>query len=268
MVFAQSRNYFTFRKLREQLSHMDLKAQSSPFVKQLASSDRHARDEALQSLRVYLGSRKGLNDIELLKLWKGLFYCMWMSDKRPVQQRLANDLASLVDILPHETVLPFLSAFWKTMAAQWSEIDRLRMDKFLLLIRRYLHTSFKFLSHDNWKNTSDITAHAEVLQTTPLNIYDSKIPNGLRLHVADIFIDELDRVDEERQGHMPLNTMLEPLKELGTKSPTKPVRERVKEALEDERLQDWNGTGQEKPSSSGAELAVESDEEEWAGIDE
>jgi hypothetical protein len=28
----------------------------------------------------------------MLKLWKGLFYCMWMCDKRPVQvQRLAAD---------------------------------------------------------------------------------------------------------------------------------------------------------------------------------
>jgi ribosomal RNA-processing protein 1 len=51
---------------------------------------------------------------------------MWMSDKPLPQQRLANDLASLVDILPSETALPFLDAFWKTMAREWNGIDVLR----------------------------------------------------------------------------------------------------------------------------------------------
>ena len=34
--------------------------------------------------------------MELLKLWRGLFYCMWMSDKPLVQEELARKLASLV----------------------------------------------------------------------------------------------------------------------------------------------------------------------------
>ena len=49
-----------------------------------------------------------------------------MSDKRPVQQRLATDLAGLVEIMPEETVLPFLDAFWKTIAREWPGIDALR----------------------------------------------------------------------------------------------------------------------------------------------
>ena len=49
-----------------------------------------------------------------------------MSDRPLTQQRLASDLASLVDSLDIKVVIPFLSAFWKTMAREWRGIDVLR----------------------------------------------------------------------------------------------------------------------------------------------
>jgi ribosomal RNA-processing protein 1 len=89
--------------------------------------DRRSRDKGVDTLRSYLRSRGAkLDNLEMLKLWKGLFYCMWMSDKPRTQQQLARDLAALVDVLPGETVLLFLDAFWKTMAREWVGIDVLR----------------------------------------------------------------------------------------------------------------------------------------------
>ena len=105
---------------------MDSSDTSSAFLKQLASSDRRIRDGAVETLRAYLGHRQSLDEMELLKLWKGLFYCMWMSDKPRTQQQLARDLAGLVDTLQPATVLGFLSAFWKTMSREWVDIDILR----------------------------------------------------------------------------------------------------------------------------------------------
>lgn len=49
-----------------------------------------------------------------------------MSDRPRTQQRLAIDLAGLVDVLPDENVVPFLEAFWNTMAREWNGIDVLR----------------------------------------------------------------------------------------------------------------------------------------------
>ena len=34
---------------------------------------------------------------ELMRLWKGLFYCMWMSDKPLVQEELAGKIADLTN---------------------------------------------------------------------------------------------------------------------------------------------------------------------------
>lgn len=61
-----------------------------------------------------------------MKLWKGLFYCMWMSDKPRNQQQLARDLAGLIEVVPKDTVIPFLDTFWKTMAREWGGIPQLR----------------------------------------------------------------------------------------------------------------------------------------------
>jgi ribosomal RNA-processing protein 1 len=80
----------------------------------------------VSNLRTYLRSRKEFSEIELLKLWKGLFYCMWMSDKPRNQQQLARDLADLIDVVPRTTLVPFVDAFWKTIAREWSGIGRLR----------------------------------------------------------------------------------------------------------------------------------------------
>lgn len=85
--------------------------------------------KTLNTLRKYLASRDMEFD-DMLKIWKGLFYCMWMSDKMAVQQELATNLASLVhDCSDASNAFVFLSAFYSTMMREWTQIDRLRLDK-------------------------------------------------------------------------------------------------------------------------------------------
>jgi ribosomal RNA-processing protein 1 len=171
---------------------------------------------------------------------------MWMSDKPLNQQRLARDLAALVDVLQgQENILGWLRAFWQTMAREWGGIDALRMDKFLYLVRCYVGKGFEVvrgLRKGDWNDEGLVEEYVKVLEEVPLNVRDGKIPNGLRYHVIDIYVDELDKVDAE--SNAPLDTLLEPLRKLGKESLTKPVRQRVAEALEDERLQDWANRGE------------------------
>lgn len=196
-----------------------------------------------------------------MKLWKGLFFCMWHSDKPLTQQRLARDLADLLTVVQgRENFLCFVRAFWSTIAREWGGVDALRMDKFLYLVRCYVGKGFECVKKRAWEDEALIDDYLEVLASVPLSVQDQKIPNGLRYHVVDFFVDELDKVDTERNA--PLEKMLAPLKELGEKSLTKPVRVRVKEALEDEKLQDWK--------RERTDDVVESDEEdkdEFGGFD-
>jgi ribosomal RNA-processing protein 1 len=61
------------------------------------------------------------------KLWRGLYYAMWMSDKTPIQQELAHNLAKLVHAFSSsEMVFVFQRAFWSILQREWQGLDRLR----------------------------------------------------------------------------------------------------------------------------------------------
>lgn len=57
----------------------------SKFARALGSTDFHTREKGLAALARWLASRQTVDQNDLLKLWKGIFYCFWHSDKAPVQ---------------------------------------------------------------------------------------------------------------------------------------------------------------------------------------
>jgi ribosomal RNA-processing protein 1 len=74
---------------------------------------------------------------DFLRLWKGLYYCMWMSDKPLVQEELAEDLGSLVHCFPDVKVgIQFFRNFLETMCLEWFGIDQWRIDKFMMVSNR------------------------------------------------------------------------------------------------------------------------------------
>ena len=150
----------------------------------------------------------------------------------------------------------------------------LRMDKFLYLVRQNLAASFRYLSRHSWSNAAATKQYMAVLSDIPLNLSNARIPNGLRYHVLDIYVDELDMVDSERKGDMPLETLLEPVRRMQKESVTKALRKRAKETLDDERLRDWNDNGDvstqqlvERQDQDGSGEEIREDEE-WGGIEE
>lgn len=118
-------------------------------------TDRKTRTAALTSLRTFLGAKHiatALTTLDVLKLWKGLFYALWMCDRPLPQQQLCADLSLgllLEGVFPDdrpEVVRAWLRGFWATMAREWTTgIDVLRMEKFLLLVRRMLGASLVWM---------------------------------------------------------------------------------------------------------------------------
>lgn len=88
--------------------------------------------------------------LEMMKLWKGLFYTFWMSDKPDIQEELAIALAGMVSYVFSLIMLQvsefrkeslsilYIQCFWKTLVREWGGIDRYRMDKYMLLMRKIL----------------------------------------------------------------------------------------------------------------------------------
>ncbi|KAM0723239.1 hypothetical protein Q7P37_001439 [Cladosporium fusiforme] len=240
---------------------------SSPFIKQLASSNRTTRDRALSTLRTYLKRNANLSESECLKLWKGLYYTMWMSDKPRNQQQLARDLAALLHVLTtRQNFLTFVDGFWKTMSREWSGIDALRMDKFLYLVRCYVQEGFQYLRKARWEEEL-VEEYLGVLEATPFEARDVRIPNGLRYHVMDLYVDELDKADEDSVA--PVEKLVAPLRRMGKESPNKAARKRVAEALDDKRLGNWKD--RREIGSESEEDHNEEDEEddgEFGGFDD
>ncbi len=186
-----------------------------------------------------------------------------MQDKPALQQRLSRDLASLVHTLRTSVVLPFIRAFWLTIAREWSHIEALRLDKYLYLIRQYIHTSFEFLSRNKWKNDL-LEEWNKIMEEIPLECKDMKIPNGLRYHVLDVWVDELENAEdgwEKEEKRETLETLVQPIEKLSKEGKLKVLRNAAKECLEDERLMSWRGQTKEMPVEDEDE-----DEVEWGGF--
>lgn len=82
---------------------LDLMSPEVKFGRLLGSTDQRKRHLAVQKLKEYLRARcdihnenGGVSEMDLLKLWKGLWYTLYMADKAPVQEELSKHLADLL----------------------------------------------------------------------------------------------------------------------------------------------------------------------------
>nr|XP_038028274.1 ribosomal RNA processing protein 1 homolog B isoform X2 [Anas platyrhynchos] len=168
------------------------------FAQRLAANEKRIRDRAVKKLRGYISGRTqrpdgGFSQDELLKIWKGLFYCMWMQDKPLLQEELANNIAQLIHVIQNtEARHLFIQTFWQTMSREWNGIDNLRLDKYYMLIRLILRQSFEVLKRNGW----DESLREQLLQLLMKEVMDpdSNTPNGIKFHLIDIYLQELAKV--------------------------------------------------------------------------
>ncbi|GAA5929657.1 Rrp1p [Sporobolomyces koalae] len=247
-----------------------------PLGKFLASSEKPIRDKAVASLTKFLSAGKlplkegqdaellavgdldwdkewhpdsRLESLEMAKLWKGIYYCFWMSDKPLVQQALAQTLADLTLVVRPKSAKPekngrvervkstlcFLKAFWATVCREWVGLDRLRIDKFYMLIRRFVEVGFRFLEREDWDERA-IELYNDVLTGPggPLHVESPKTPHSLTFHLSDIFLDELERVSgtlTSADRPVPLVALLQPYMHTLTVAPSAPIFDRLVEQL-------------------------------------
>ncbi|PNS19001.1 hypothetical protein CAC42_6096 [Sphaceloma murrayae] len=320
-------------------------------LQSLTSSSLARRTAAFAQLRTYLLSKRNFTSLDYLKLWKGLFYCLYMTPKPLRQQRLSLEIAGLVgDVVISELgqgdqedgkdkgegkgkkrgrgekeesgvgrggkrrrvvgdqgedveegeqdgkFLGFVRGFWVTMGREWEGIDKARLDKFLFLVRRMVFVGFEGCkvpsgsdvegtrtskeeaasAEEDEDDTEDydwdedrLGSYLSILSDLPLNAKDLKTI-GLKLHVIDVLVDEMERADPA--GKLDLEKALQPLRALVKESPTKTVRTRAKEALDDDRLKAWGSEpAAEEPNGNeedSSDQEAQGDDEEFGGFDD
>ncbi|AES92718.1 putative nucleolar, Nop52 [Medicago truncatula] len=162
-------------------------------IKQLAFTQKSSREKALKLvLKSWLPSRsEQLPEEDAKKLWKGLFYCVWHSDKPLVQADLIDRLASLLLTLHSSFTVQYFSTFFLTMRREWSGIDALRLDKFYLLIRRFVSKSFSLMNKNSW-DLEFVKLIVNCLDDATFASSDKLLQGkGVNYHVASVFLDEL-----------------------------------------------------------------------------
>lgn len=166
----------------------------SAFVKKLASNDRVVRENAIEALKQYLSSnKKATKLIKYQKLWKGLFYSMWFSDRPRPQQRVAEVLADLFsESIPLVNFNVFVEAFWSIIIKEWLGLDHHRIDKFYMLLRKVINKCFLRLKKEKW-DAQLIEEYFNVLKRQILS-GDEKIPVSLPMHFMDVYIDEFEKI--------------------------------------------------------------------------
>lgn len=97
----------------------------------------------------------------------------------------------------------------------------------------------------------------------PLSAGDKKVPNGVRYHILDVWVDELSGVSgedgiEEKIGEV----LMEPVRTLEREGREKIVRGRARDVLGDERVKGLIGERTENG------LEEEGGNEEWDGFED
>ncbi|MCJ1245012.1 hypothetical protein MMC30_002213 [Trapelia coarctata] len=139
------------------------------------------------------------------------------------------------------------------------------MDKFMRLVRYYVNAGFTYLSQHAW-DAELLKAYLELMEAVPLSVANAKVSDGLRYHVLDTWVEELDGVDVGREGVCPVERVMGPVQKLEKEGKTKKIRERARECLSDERLKDWSSGGRnEAGEESGADDNAGNDEGEGWG---
>lgn len=273
---------------------------SLPLGKALASTEKKVRDGAVRSLASFLAQNgvHSLSDLELRKLWKGIFYCFWMSDKPLVQQKLAQQLADLVLVEPQDkssraqSGIKFLEAFWDTLISEWAGLDKHRVDKFYLLVRRFVQVGFRLLAEEKWQAQA-VSQFVSIFRKPggALNTNDPNVPDSLTYHLADVYLAELEKAlelfseaqqahddDEEEQEDdesdlplVPTIALLQPFIDALATAKSKQMYQRIWSTVFEPLLDDTlraAGRSQDQDSEDEDDVLEDEDEEEADEVDE
>lgn len=195
-------------------------------ARQLADPDKAARDRACQSLVRYVQRFDG-SDLDMLKFWKCLYYCLWLSDKAPIQHELAMSLSNLLHACPNEAkAVQFLTAFYRTILREWTHLDQYRVNKFYTLLRFVLRQLFHFLCQRDWAR--ELTE--KMLDVLRAEVFD-QTPNGPRLHYADIYLTELLEVTKGTLQTRHMMLLLTPMVEILVAGTDTAFKDRVAEKV-------------------------------------
>ena len=96
------------------------------FGRLLCGTDRKSREKGLKRVKVFMQAKEAITVDDCVKLWKGLWYAMFLADKPLVQEELADNLAAMVHVLNDNVAIVYIQCFYVTLLREWGLIDHHR----------------------------------------------------------------------------------------------------------------------------------------------
>jgi len=235
------------------------------FAQKLAANEPWVRDKAVKKLKKWFGAKQdSFEDEEVMKIWKGLYYCFWMSDKPLVQEELAENISSFVSCFQNtNSSLVFIRSFLKTFGREWFGIDRWRTDKFMMFTRRFLRYTFRFVAAKEWEKDL-VEKVVEIFRRELVLCPIAETSLGFQLHFTDVFLEEIAKVGGEKLSPTVLEMFLEPYVEVVRAGEDARFRDHVVERIFNHLIRQSDPGIQWQMEEDGEELeeSMEEGEEE------
>ncbi|KAL4504025.1 hypothetical protein ABPG72_022655 [Tetrahymena utriculariae] len=185
--------------------------------------------EVIEEVKSYLDSQK-LDKDGYRQIWKGIFFAMWASDKVPVQQALADELANLifsVNKQKFEAIKMWFQACFNIMNKEWTKIDYWRVNKFSSLMRKVLTAFMRYLRKKGYN--ADYVRQFSKSVHDEFYIEQTQTVSGLALHIMQIFPEVLSHFTSAKHDQISLFLDIF-LKQLNPNS-CKGLRQKIKECI-------------------------------------
>lgn len=182
--------------------------------KALAAVDQSTRTQAISDLEAWL-PKQDLDSLSLLKLWKALFYCVWLADGSDYQDSLADSLTKLVHVA--KDPWGWVKSFFETMRSEWDLGGSYRYDKYMWLVRLYTKETLSLNDPGQWN---------ELIQEFVGKSHTKGM--GMAFHVFDVIRDELPYQSQPFQTATPF---LEAMKATKMLHVSRRISERVLEPV-------------------------------------
>lgn len=155
----------------------------------LTDTEARVRDASLDALREWLQTHgSGLSDSDVDRLWKALFYCVWMADGAGPTARVIGDIGGLHGALDWGAFRGTL----RCLAREWGGIDAHRVDKFYSLANAALAEAVAVVLA-----ADDAVALKEEAGIITACIVDILVPaarrgaKGVLMHFLDVWVDKV-----------------------------------------------------------------------------
>ena len=96
--------------------------------------------------------------------------------------------------------------FFVTFQREWVGVDNFRMDKYMMLVRRFIRAIFTYWNEMKWKRISDLNQ----LITELFEPKEAKACLGFQMHVTDVYLEELAKVTQGTIADKHIRVLLKP----------------------------------------------------------